>query len=55
MSGTCALIRNRDVAVEAILPSVPTDVSDSFDPDRDRRGLRADGDSDTFATGTKMP
>lgn len=38
-----------------MLPIVPTDVSDSFDPDRDRRGFRADGDSETLASGTKMP
>lgn len=55
MSGTCALIRKRDVAVEAMLPSVPTDVRDSFDPDRDRRGFRADGDNETLANGTNMP
>lgn len=55
MSGTCALIRKREVAVEAILPIVPTDVRDSFDPDRERRGFRADGDSDTLANGTNMP
>ena len=55
MSGTCALIRKRDVAVEAILPSVPTEVRDSFDPDRDKRGFRADGDNETLANGTNMP
>lgn len=55
MSGTCALIRKREVAVEVILPSVPTEVSDSFDPDRERRGFRADGDSETLANGTNIP
>lgn len=55
MSGTCALIRNRDVAVDACVPTVPTEVRDSLDPDRDSRVLRDDGDNDTFASGTKMP
>lgn len=55
MSGTCALIRKRDVAVDAMLPSVPTDVNDSFEPERDKRVLRDDGDNVTFANGTKIP
>lgn len=55
MSGTCALIRRRDVAVDAIVFTVPTDVNDSFDPDRDKRTLRDDGDSVTLANGTKIP
>lgn len=55
VSGTCALILKRDVAVDAILPSVPTEVSDSFEPALDKRDLRDSGDNDTLANGTKMP
>lgn len=51
----CALMRSLDVAVVAIELIVPTEVSDSFEPDRDRRVLREDGDSVTLAIGTKMP
>lgn len=55
MSGTCALIRIRDVAVDAMLPNVPTDVSDSLEPALDKRVLRDNGDNDTLASGTKIP
>ena len=55
MSGTWALIRRRDVAVDAILFIVPTDVSDSLDPARDKRVLRDDGDNVTLANGTNIP
>lgn len=55
MSGTCALIRSRDVAVDATLPRVPSDVSDSLEPARDKRDLRDNGDKETLANGTKIP
>lgn len=55
MSGTCALIRKRDVFVDVMLPIVPIEVNDSFEPARDRRVLRDNGDNDTFAIGTKIP
>lgn len=55
MSGTWALILKRDVAVDAILPSVPIDVSDSFEPALDMRDLRDNGDNDTLANGTNIP
>lgn len=51
----CALMRSLEVAVVAIELIVPTDVSDSFEPDRDRRAFREEGDSVTLAIGTKMP
>lgn len=57
-SGTCALIRRRDVLVDVMLPMVPMvpkDVSDSFEPALDKRDFRANGDNDTFANGTKIP
>lgn len=58
MSGTWALIRKRDVFVDVMLPIVPIvpiEVSDSLEPARDIRGLRANGDNDTFAKGTNIP
>lgn len=55
MSGTWALARSLDVAVEVTLPIVPTDMRDSFDPVRDKRFNFDDGDSVTFATGTNIP
>lgn len=54
-SDTCALMRSLEVAVVAIELIVPTEVSDSFEPDRDRRAFREEGDSVTLAIGTKMP
>lgn len=51
----CALMRSLEVAVVAIELIVPTDVSDSFEPDRDRRAFREEGDSVTLAIGTNMP
>lgn len=59
-SGTCwlLLIRILEVTVvDAILPNVPMEVSDSFDPARDIRDgvLRDDGDRVTLARGTKIP
>lgn len=58
--GTCwlLLIRIREVTVvDAMLPSVPIDVSDSFEPARDIRDgvLRDDGDRVTLARGTNIP
>lgn len=58
--GTCwlLLIRSLEVTVvDAMLPSVPIEVSDSFELARDRRDgvLRADGDSVTLARGTNIP
>lgn len=55
MSGTWALARNRDVAVDATLPIVPTDTRDSFEPALDKRFIFDDGDNDTLATGTNIP
>lgn len=57
MDATCWVLlrRMRDVTVDAIEPMVPTEVSDSFDPARERRTLREDGDSDTLASGTNTP
>lgn len=50
------LILKRDVVVEAILFKVPTDVKDSLELALDNRDvLRQDGDSVTFANGTKTP
>lgn len=52
------LIRILDVTVvDAILPSVPIEVSDSLELARDNRDgvLRADGDSVTLARGTNIP
>lgn len=52
------LIRILDVTVvDAMLPRVPIEVSDSFELARDNREgvLRADGDRVTLASGTKMP
>lgn len=54
-SGTWAFIRSRDVAVDATLPNVPIDVSDSLEPARDKRDLRDKGDNETFANGTNIP
>lgn len=58
VSGTWALIRKRDVFVDVMLPNVPIvpiEVSDSLEPARDIRDLRANGDNDTFAKGTNIP
>ena len=55
VSGTCALIRKRDVFVDVILPMVPIELSDSLEPARDKRDLRDNGDNDTLAKGTKIP
>lgn len=41
--------------MDAIDPMVPTEVSDSFEPARDRRTLRDDGERDTLASGTNTP
>lgn len=59
-SGTCwlLLIRILDVTVvDAMLPSVPIEVSDSFEFARDNRDgvLRASGDRVTLARGTNIP
>lgn len=53
--GTCALMRKRDVFVDVMLPMVPIELSDSFELARDKRGLRDNGDNDTFARGTNIP
>lgn len=55
MSGTWALARNREVAVDVTLPIVPTDMRDSLEPARDMRLSFDDGESVTLATGTKIP
>jgi len=55
VSGTWALIRKRDVAVDIVLPIVPTDVNDSLELARDKRYRLEAGDIVTFAMGTKMP
>lgn len=54
-SDTCALMRSLEVAVVVIELIVPTDVSDSFEPERDSRAFREEGDSVTFAIGTNIP
>lgn len=48
-------MRNRDVFVDVILPMVPIELSDSFELARDKRGLRDNGDNETFARGTNIP
>lgn len=55
VGGTCALIRKRDVFVDVTLPMVPMELSDSFEPARDKRVLRDNGDNDTLARGTNIP
>lgn len=41
--------------MDAMLLKVPTEVNDSRDPVRERRVFFDDGDSETFAIGTKTP
>lgn len=55
VGGTCAFILKRDVFVDVMLPIVPIELSDSFEPARDNRDLRDNGDNETLANGTNIP